>query len=71
MIKEYIDKKTNKKMYEIVGEYIGKNLLTGKEKRIKKKGFKSKKEANLYIARKKMEFESDCSILPENTTFES
>lgn len=70
MIKDYIDKKTNKKMYEIVGEYIGKNPLTGKEKRIKKKGFKTKKEAELHVAKAKLEFETKHSVLPNNITFE-
>lgn len=69
MIKDYIDKKTNKKMYEIIGEYIGKNPLTGKEKRIKKKGFKTKKEAELHVAKAKLEFEKSQSVLPENITF--
>ena len=48
MIKEYIDK-DNKKYYEIKNHYIGKDIFTGKEKRISKKGFRTKKEAeNLY-----------------------
>ena len=38
MIKEYIDNKDNKKYYEIKNHYIGKDVFTGKEKRISKKG---------------------------------
>lgn len=56
MIKNYINKKDNKKYYEVKNEYIGKNAYTGKEKRISKKGFKTKKEAMLYIAEKTQEF---------------
>ena len=37
MIKEYIDNKDNKKYYEIKNHYIGKDVFTGKEKRISKK----------------------------------
>lgn len=68
MIKDYIDTKTGKKMYEIVGEYIGKRP-NGKEKRVKKKGFTSKKAAKDYIFKVKQEFETNNSILPENVTF--
>ena len=44
MIKEYIDK-DNKKYYEIKNHYIGKDIFTGKEKRISKKGFRTKKRS--------------------------
>ena len=55
MIKEYIDK-DNKKYYEIKNHYIGKDIFTGKEKRISKKGFRTKKEAENYCIKLKSEF---------------
>lgn len=53
MIKEYIDK-DNKKYYEIKNHYIGKDIFTGKEKRISKKGFRTKKEAENYCIKLKV-----------------
>ena len=53
MIKEYINSKDNKKYYEIKNEYLGKNVYTGKEKRISKKGFRTKREAQNYIVKAK------------------
>lgn len=55
MIKEYIDK-DNKKYYEIKNHYIGKDVYTGKEKRISKKGFRTKREAENYCIKLKSEF---------------
>ena len=56
MIKEYINSKDNKKYYEVKNEYLGKNVYTGKEKRISKKGFRTKREAQNYIVKAKNEF---------------
>ena len=53
MIKEYINSKDNKKYYEVKNEYLGKNIYTGKEKRISKKGFRTKREAQNYIVKAK------------------
>ncbi len=55
MIKEYIDK-DNKKYYEVKNHYIGKDVFTGKEKRISKKGFRTKREAENYCIKLKSEF---------------
>lgn len=55
MIKEYIDK-DNKKYYEVKNHYIGKDVFTGKEKRISKKGFRTKKDAENYCIKVKSEF---------------
>ena len=55
MIKEYIDK-DNKKYYEVKNHYIGKDVFTGKEKRISKKGFRTKKDAENYCVKVKSEF---------------
>lgn len=70
MIKEYIDPKDGKKKYEIIGEYLGKHPITGKEKRVKKKGLKSMKEATKYLADKIAEFERSSSeiIVDKNMT---
>ena len=50
MIKEYIDNKDNKKYYEIKNHYIGKDVFTGKEKRISKKGLIWPQKVRLRIA---------------------
>ncbi|MDO4813670.1 MAG: site-specific integrase [Gemella sp.] len=55
MIKQYI--KNNKKLYMINNLYLGINPITGKEVRKTKRGFESKKEAEIYIARLKVDFE--------------
>lgn len=55
MIKEYIDK-DNKKYYEIKNHYIGKDIFTGREKRISRKGFRTKREAENYCIKLKGEF---------------
>lgn len=71
MIKEYINNKDNKKYYEVKNEYLGKNVYTGKEKRISKKGFKTKREAQNYIVKAKNEFLNGSIYLrSENITFE-
>ena len=70
MIKEYINSKDNKKYYEIKNEYLGKNVYTGKEKRISKKGFRTKREAQNYIVKAKNEFLNGSVYLQnENITF--
>lgn len=55
MIKQYT--KNNKKLYMINNLYLGVNPITGKEVRKSKRGFESKREAEIYIARLKVEFE--------------
>ncbi|MDO4814546.1 MAG: site-specific integrase [Gemella sp.] len=55
MIKQYT--KNNKKLYMINNLYLGINPITGKEVRKTKRGFESKKEAEIYIAKQKIEFE--------------
>ena len=70
MIKEYINSKDNKKYYEVKNEYLGKNVYTGKEKRISKKGFRTKREAQNYIVKAKNEFLNGSNFLrSENITF--
>ncbi|WP_314548481.1 tyrosine-type recombinase/integrase [uncultured Gemella sp.] len=70
MIKEYINSKDNKKYYEVKNEYLGKNVYTGKEKRISKKGFRTKREAQNYIVKAKNEFLNGSVFLQnENITF--
>ena len=69
MIKEYIDK-DNKKYYEIKNHYIGKDVFTGKEKRISKKGFRTKKEAENYCIKIKHDFLNGCVFDTTHTTFE-
>ncbi len=56
MINQYVNKKDTKKYYEIKNHYIGKDIFTGKEKRISKKGFRTKREAEQYIIKAKSEF---------------
>lgn len=56
MINQYVNKKDTKKYYEIKNHYIGKDIFTGKEKRISKKGFRTKREAEQYIINAKSEF---------------
>lgn len=48
-IKEY--EKNNKKYYKIVNLYLGLDPITGREIRKTKAGFKTKKDAKLYIAK--------------------
>lgn len=55
MIQEYI--KNNKKHYKVRNHYIGTNPYTGKEVRVNKSGFKSKKEAELFISKQLVAFE--------------
>ncbi len=70
MIKEYINSKDNKKYYEVKNEYLGKNVYTGKEKRISKKGFRTKREAQNYIVKAKNEFLNGSVFLQStNITF--
>lgn len=70
MIKEYISSKDNKKYYEVKNEYLGKNVYTGKEKRVSKKGFRTKREAQNYIVKAKNEFLNGSVYLQnENITF--
>lgn len=57
MIRQYTNKKDNKKNWEIKNEYIGKNIFTGKEKRLNKKGFNSKREAVNHVTKIKSEFQ--------------
>ncbi|MBF0714667.1 tyrosine-type recombinase/integrase [Gemelliphila palaticanis] len=64
MIKEYI--KDNKKYYEVKNHYIGINVFTGKEKRINKKGFTSKRKAELYINNAISYFENNITCSPSN-----
>lgn len=49
-IYKYIDEKTGKTRYWLKG-YIGVDPLTGKEKRVNRKGFASKKQAELELAK--------------------
>ena len=56
MIQEYI--KNNKKHYKVRNHYIGTNVYTGKEIRVNKSGFKSRKEAELFISRQLIAFEN-------------
>lgn len=56
-IKKYI--KDNKTMYRVYNHYIGTYEFNGKEKRLYKMGFSSKKEAELYIATEKIKFETN------------
>ncbi|MBF0710582.1 MULTISPECIES: tyrosine-type recombinase/integrase [unclassified Gemella] len=55
MIKQYT--KNNKKLYMVNNLYLGVNPITGKEVRKSKRSFESKREAEIYIARLKIEFE--------------
>lgn len=55
-IKEY--EKNGKRLYMVNNLYLGIDQYTGKEKRISKRNFKSRKEATIYISRKKLEFEN-------------
>lgn len=55
MIKQYT--KNNKKYYMVNNLYLGVNPFTGKEVRKTKRGFESKKEAEIYSAQLKVEFE--------------
>ena len=70
MIKEYIDNKDNKKYYEIKNHYIGKDVFTGKEKRISKKGFRTKKDAENYCINIKHDFLNGYVFDTTHTTFE-
>lgn len=68
-IHEYIDKKTGKKLYEIKGYYVGLKS-DGKEKRIKKKGFATRKAAREYIVKVTEEFNRGSVNTFSNITLE-
>ncbi|MBF0847831.1 Arm DNA-binding domain-containing protein, partial [Streptococcus danieliae] len=56
MIKKYI--KNNQTFYMVNNLYLGINPITGKEIRKSKKGFKTKKSAQIYINKLKSEYDS-------------
>lgn len=68
MIKEYINKRDNRKYY-LVQLYLGKDELTGKIKKTTRRGFKTKKEALLCEAKIKTEIANNGLLNTDVTTF--
>lgn len=66
-IKEY--EKNNKKYYKIVNLYLGLDPITGKEIRKTKAGFKTKKDAKLYIAKIQTEVKEKGALSNKYITF--
>lgn len=67
MIKQYT--KQGKKYYKFRNIYIGINATTGKVIQRSKSGFKTKKEAEIYIARLRTDFERNIYLNNNITTF--
>ena len=68
MIKEYTNKKDNKKYY-MIQLYLGKDEITGKVRKTTRRGFKTKKEALLCEAKIKTEIATNGLLNTEVTTF--
>lgn len=68
MIKEYINKRDNRKYY-LVQLYLGKDESTGKIKKTTRRGFKTKKEALLCEAKIKTEIANNGLLNTDITTF--
>ena len=68
MIKEYTNKKDNKKYY-MIQLYLGKDEITGKVRKTTRRGFKTKKEAQLCEAKIKTEIATNGLLNTDVTTF--
>ena len=68
MIKEYTNKKDNKKYY-MIQLYLGKDEITGKVRKTTRRGFKTKKEAVLCEAKIKTEIATNGLLNTDVTTF--
>ena len=68
MIKEYTNKKDNKKYY-MIQLYLGKDEITGKVRKTTRRGFKTKKEALLCEAKIKTEIATNGLLNTDVTTF--
>ncbi|MFM2488502.1 Arm DNA-binding domain-containing protein [Enterococcus avium] len=64
----YKEYKTKKGKYWAVKAYLGIDPLTNKQVNIEKRGFKSRKEAKLFIDRKAMEIEKTGSLVARRQT---
>ena len=67
MIKQY--EKNGKKFYKFRNIYIGIDPLTGKEIRKSKAGFKTKREAEIYISKLRTEYDNNNYINSADITF--
>lgn len=67
MIKQY--EKNGKKFYKFRNIYIGIDPLTGKEIRKSKSGFKTKREAEIYISKLRTEYDNNNYINSTDITF--
>ena len=67
MIKQY--EKNGKKFYKFRNIYIGIDPLTGKEIRKSKAGFKTKREAEIYISKLRTEYDNNNYINSTDITF--
>ncbi|MFR4506935.1 MAG: tyrosine-type recombinase/integrase [Enterococcus avium] len=67
----YKEYKTKKGKYWAVKAYLGIDPLTNKQVNIEKRGFKSRKEAKLFIDRKAMEIEKNGIARSKATNFEA
>ena len=68
MIKEYTNKKDNKKYY-MIQLYLGIDEITGKVRKTTRRGFKTKKEAQLCEAKIKTEIATNGLLNTDVTTF--
>ena len=68
MIKEYTNKKDNKKYY-MIQLYLGKDEITGKVRKTTRRGFKTKKGAQLCGAKVKTEIATNGLLNTDVTTF--
>ena len=68
MIKEYTNKKDNKKYY-MIQLYLGKDEITGKVRKTTRRGFKTRKEALLCEAKIKTEIANNGLLNTDVTTF--